>query len=105
MLCRRLLATLGSTVNTCTAFARVFSGPEVDSRPALLGSSFLQNGEARTVDASVGSRAGSYGNLDTTFTSLRTWQSLARCLCIAVEFFYPVSDTGGAGVAGSFTPR
>ena len=49
-------ATLGSTVNTCTAsaswgfwknfpffYVKVFSGSEVDSRPALLESSFELN--------------------------------------------------------------
>ena len=48
----------------------MFSGSEVDSRPALLESSFWQNGELRTVDASVASRVGSHGNLDTVFALL-----------------------------------
>ena len=82
-------ATLGSTVNTCIASVLVFSGSEVDARPALLVSSFYTEW---TVDASVASRVGSHGNLDTS--SRRTWQSLARCLCIAVEKFFTLCHTG-----------
>ena len=77
----------------------VFSGSDVDFRPALLVSS--QNGEVRTVDASVASSVGSHGNLDTTCTSPRTWQSLAPCLCVVVKFFILCQTQVGGGVSGS----
>ena len=112
-------ATLGSTVNTCIAsaswgcwknfhifYVMVDSGPEVDS--VLLSCCFsFRRMEVRTVDASVASRVGPHENLVTTFTSPRTWQSLAPCLCIAFEkCFYPVSDTGEvAGSPGVLTPK
>ena len=79
-------------------YVMVFSSSEVDSRPALLVSSFTQNGEVHTVDTSVG--GGTHGNLDTTFTSPALGSHLLAVFALLLgSFFNPVSDTGG--VAGS----
>ena len=106
---------LGSTVNTCTAsvswgFFRknffcvmVFSGSEVDSRPALLVSSFYaerRGAHSRSFGCFPCRFTWKFGHC---FTSPRTWRSLARCLYIAVEKFCTLCQTrvvlGSPGVS------
>ena len=75
---RQLRGALGRF--TDIFYVRVFSGSEVDSRPALLGSSFYAQSMLLLFPV-----VGHLENLETTFTSPRTWQLLVRCLCVAVE--------------------
>ena len=75
---------------------KVFSGSEVDSRPALVGSSFSLNGEACTVDASVASRV---VHMD-IWTYFNEASHLAVTCSIVVEKFFSLCQIQG-GVPGS----
>ena len=109
--CTLLGAMLGSTVGTCYAsapgFSTVFlvkvdSYPEVDSRPALLGS--------RSLEKCAQFRFWLLGllhleNLDIISTSLAYLAVIARRFSFASEEFFPVSDTGRvAALPGVLTP-
>ena len=65
-------------------------------------SSFTQSGEVHTVDTSVGSRAGSHGNLDTTFTSLAPGSHLLAVFALLLRSSLPCVRHSSGGVAGSF---